>query len=155
MALSVFSTDPKCRIAHQGPLMVMCLTGATRVEDLDTLSRCQDLVCAKHPRTASITVMNAGYLNADKAVIERGAEMSKKFEKFNAGGIIVINSKGLSAVIARTALAAFSMFSPNAAGLHVVKTIADGVAKANEVLKGEGVSLSQKELDEVLEFINA
>ncbi len=153
MALQVFYSGDGCRIAHSGPLVVMCLNGATTVEHLETVSRCQDLVTQTHPRIVGMTVMSVGYLSTNQAVMQKGDELAQRFHGKVAGSIIVIAAKGLSAVIARTTLAAFSMLSSRAGDLRVFSRVSEGMTHANGVLTAEGKPLTQAEVDEVLAFI--
>ncbi len=155
MPLQPFSTGPSCRIAHQGPLVLMCLTQATTVDDLNNLEACQALVVKQYAKFVSLTVMNAGFLPANKAAIDRAGEVSHRFRDFNGGSVVVINARGLSAVVARTALAAFSMISSVSGELRTFSSVSEGVAHANGLMTTLGSPMTQPEVDALQQFILA
>ncbi len=155
MALTIFYTSPTCRIAYSGPLVVMCLTGATEVADLDRFDEAHELVVRTHKHIGSITVMNSGFLTAKPGVMERADAMAAKFRPHAVARVVVINGRGLSAVVGRTVLASFSMISQAGADLKAVADPAEGLSFANAEVAKVGAPLPQAGVDELLAFINA
>ncbi|MBL8936369.1 MAG: hypothetical protein JNM69_17570 [Archangium sp.] len=108
--------------------MVASYRGAAKA-DLVQLDGFQAALVAKYGRIASMSLMdNLSSMTAmDEETRTFSAGLSKKYEKTNLGGAVVVRSKGLGAVVARTSLSAFFLATQGGVDMKVFKTIDEGL----------------------------
>ena len=155
LAVTEYFAGPRCRIGHSGPLILMCLEGAVEVADLDQLERCQELLSRQFKRVSIVTVMNSGFMSINKGVGERGAQIAERFREYTGANIIVINGKGLMAVMARTGLAAFSMLDRSGNRLKAFGNVPEALSHLEGAMQQLGTPLSAADLSAVAAYINA
>jgi hypothetical protein len=111
-----------------GPLVVVSYRGGTKAE-LERLDAFQAALVAKHGRIASMSLMdNIGSMaRMDEETRKFSAELAKKYEKTNIGGAIIVRTKGIGAVIARTSLSAVFLVTQGGLEMKVFKTVDEGL----------------------------
>lgn len=107
-----------------GPLVVVSYRGGTKA-DLERLDAFQATLVAKHGRIASMSLMDNvnSMVRMDEETRQYSAELARKYAKTNIGGAIVVRSKGLGAVLARTSLSAVFLVTQNGVEMKVFKAI--------------------------------
>jgi hypothetical protein len=116
------------KVGSAGGLIVAAYRSSTK-DDLERLDAYQGAVLAKHGRIASMSVMEnvSPMARMDEATRQKGAELALKYAKTNAGGAIVVRSRGVGAVIARTSLSAIFLLTQGGLEMKVFKTIDEGL----------------------------
>lgn len=115
-------------VGAAGPLVVASYRGGTKAE-LERLDAFQAALVAKHGRIASMSLMDNvnSMVRMDDETRKFSAELAKKYEKTNIGGAIVVRTKGIGAVIARTSLSAVFLVTQGGLEMKVFKTVDDGL----------------------------
>lgn len=115
-------------VGSVGPLVVVSYRGGTRAE-LARLDAFQAQVVAKHGRIASMSLMdNVGSMaRMNEETRKFSAELAQKYAQTNIGGAIVVRTKGIGAVIARTSLSAVFLVTRGGLEMRVFKTIDEGL----------------------------
>jgi hypothetical protein len=105
--------SPAARFGTVGPLMVALYKGATDLAHLDEVDRIQTTMLQKYPRISTLSVIDSAgsLLKVDEAVRNRSVELGNKYDGKVTGSAIVIITKGLAAVMARTFLSGFFLLS--------------------------------------------
>jgi hypothetical protein len=99
-----------CRIGGIGPMLVMVFDSEPELALLDMLDKTQTEFVARHGKITGITAITMERLQAPSAEFrQRSADLSAKNNKNIACSAIVVQSKGLAAVIVRTFLAGYSL----------------------------------------------
>ena len=155
MSLNHFYTGPTCRISYRGPLIVMCLEGATELADLEQLGKCQDLIAPHHAKISSITVMNSGFMTVRPGTVEKAAELSAKYKGQTGCSILLVNGRGLMAVMARAGIAAYSMTDRSGTRIKTFNVLIEALAALKDGMAELGTPLTDAEVDEVKNFIEA
>ncbi|MBM4776877.1 MAG: hypothetical protein GQE15_04165 [Archangiaceae bacterium] len=111
-----------------GPLVVVSYRGGTKAE-LEQLDAFQAQLVAKHGRIASMSLMDNvnSMVRMDEETRKFSAELAQKYAKTNIGGAIVVRTRGIGAVIARTSLSAVFLVTQNGVEMKVFKAIDEGL----------------------------
>lgn len=138
-------------VGSAGALVVVSYRGGTKAE-LERLDAFQAALVAKHGRIASMSLMdNVGSMvRMDEETRQFSAVLAKKYEKTNIGGAIIVRSKGIGAVIARTSLSAVFLVTQGGLEMKVFKTIDEGLTwlrslPAPNPLQGSSVTAADLE----------
>ncbi|MER2565371.1 MAG: hypothetical protein ABTQ32_31895 [Myxococcaceae bacterium] len=115
-------------VGSAGALLVASYRGGTKA-DLERLDAFQAALVAKHGRIASMSLMDNvnSMVRMDEETRQFSAVLAQKYAKTNIGGAIVVRSKGLGAVLARTSLSAVFLVTKNGVEMKVFKTIDEGL----------------------------
>lgn len=148
MAITEKVNTPIVRIGTVGSLIVTCYRSTPTAESLDDNERIQDGLLQQFPKVATIAIAGptTSLLRIDEKVRARSVEMSKKFEGKVRGAAIVIATKGLSAVMARSFMTAYLLISKQAWPMQTFSSI-DAGASWLETLPGNDVVVSTAELE--------
>ena len=119
-----------CRIGTAGPLMLSLYKGPVGIPTLDELDRLQAALLQQYPRISTIAVIDqhASLFKVDEAVRTRSVELGKKYDGKVIGSAIVIATRGLGAVMARTFLTGFFLLSRAETPMKTYSKIDEGLA---------------------------
>ncbi len=154
MKLTEFYKGERARIAHMGPLIVVCLEGAIEVSDLDQLERCQDVVVPTVKHVFSITVMNRGFMSVKPGSTERAAEIAARYKGKTGLSVVVVNGRGLMAVMARTGLAVYSMLDRSGTPMKTGGSVPEGLEQLRTAMLTDGVTFSPADIAAVQKYID-
>ncbi|MBL8915912.1 MAG: hypothetical protein JNM17_34760 [Archangium sp.] len=148
MAISEKANTPIVRIGTVGSLIVTCYRSTPTADSLDDNERIQMALLEQFPKVATIAIAgpNTSLIRIDDKVRVRSVEMAKKFEGKVRGAAIVIATKGLSAVMARSFMTAYLLLSKQAWPMQTFPSI---VAASHwlEKLPGNDVVVTAAELE--------
>ncbi|MDP2270691.1 MAG: hypothetical protein Q8N23_13720 [Archangium sp.] len=118
------------RFGTAGPLLVALYRGSASLAMLDELDRTQDALLRKFTRISTLTVIGqaSGMFKVDEAVRTRSVELGKKFDGKVTGSAIVVNAKGLAAVMVRTFLTGFFLLSRAETPMKTFSKISEGLS---------------------------
>ena len=118
------------RIGTAGPLLLALYKGSTSVTFLDELDRVQTTLLQKYSRISTISVIgqHTSLVKVDEAVRTRSVELGKKYDGKVIGSAIVIATRGLGAVMARTFLTGFFLLSRAETPMKIYFKIDEGLA---------------------------
>lgn len=118
------------RFGAAGPLLVALYRGTTSLAMLDELDRTQEALLRKFTRISTLTVIGqaSGMLKVDERVRTRSVELGKKFDGKVIGSAIVVNTKGLAAVMVRTFLSGFFLLSRAETPMKTFSKITEGIS---------------------------
>jgi len=124
MAVELGFESEHLRAGAVGPLVVVSYRGSTKA-DLEQLDAFQARLVAKHGHIASISLMDnvKSMVRMDEETRQFSASLAQKYAKTNVGGAIVVRSKGLGAVLARTSLSAVFLVTQNGVEMKVFKAV--------------------------------
>lgn len=152
MAIEVRSVLPEARFGVVGSVLVSHYRGRTTLAMLDELDRIQSELIAKHQRISTMSVVGQlDMLRVEDDVRKRSLELGKKFEHSVYGNAIVITTRGLAAVMARTFLTGYFLISLTEAPTRTCSTVAAGLEflfERDPTLRGQ---LSLVELQQFLD----
>ena len=128
MAVTLMAEGPGLRIAALGSLLVMHFDGRGTLEALDVL----DIVEAKHaavfPKFSTLVVVSGLKLEAPvPGLRERSAALDAKYDAHVVGSAIVVHSKGMAAVIARSFIATWALFTKRQAPTKTFRDVREAV----------------------------
>ncbi len=130
MELLTTFESPEARFGTAGPLMVSLYRGTTSVALLEELDRAQETLIRTHPRISTISViaLAGSMFKTDETVRTRSVALGKKYEKNVIGSAIVVTTKGLAAVMARTFLSGFFLLSKTENPMKTFANVAEGLS---------------------------
>lgn len=140
------------RFGNAGPLVIASYKGALTLTALKELEKLEDGLLKVHPRIASLAVMGkmGGMFQVDKEVQKYGVELATKYEKVAHGSAIVVQTKGLGAVVVRTFLSAYFMMSKSTMVTQTFASVDEGLAWLQQ-LPGQnplsGLSVSAADIE--------
>lgn len=140
--------SPTLRIGTVGSLIVNCYRTTPTLESLDEVDRIETELLKSFPKVATIAVAgeNSSMLRIDEKVRARSVEMTQKFKGRVRGAAIVIATRGLSAVMARSFMTAYLLVSKQSWPMQTFSDIA-AAAKWLETLPENDVKVSVAELE--------
>ncbi|MFZ5439529.1 MAG: hypothetical protein ACOZQL_05955 [Myxococcota bacterium] len=146
---------PGARAGTAGSLLVVYYAGRTTLQTLEALDVAQGALVKQHQNISSLTVIGqAGMERPDEQVRDRSLALSKKYEANVRASAIVVNTRGIGAVMVRTFLSAFFLLNQSKMQIKVF-------ASVNEALKFlhgfDGTDTSYRDVgaDDVLRFCDA
>ena len=111
MAITVLEECPEFRLGHVGSVYVTVWFSELNERALDSLARHHQALTGKYGKITLVSVI----INATRApgpeLRERLRAQSVELAKHRHGNVIVVLTRGLSAIIARTFLAMLSLMS--------------------------------------------
>ena len=133
MPISLHVDTPAVRIGTIGSLIVTCYRTTPTVETLDEVDRVESELVTRFPRVATLAIAGpeSSFLRIDEKV---------------RGAAIVIASRGLSAVMARSFMTAFLLMSRQSWPIQTFPSV-ETAARWLEGLAGNDVTVSVAELE--------
>ena len=125
MQLEVTAEFPEVRLATIGPLMISVWYQEASLRGFEALGKTQDRLVAQYGMISSINISVILPRAPPPEAIEWVKSQQAKSDATTRETVVVLLSRGLSAVIARTFLATVSLFSRR--NLKVVKTLTEAV----------------------------
>ena len=133
MAITVLEESPEFRLGHAGSVYVTVWFNELSNAALDALAKHQQALAAKYGKVTMVSVV----VNATQApgpeIRERLKEQSHELSHARLGNIIVVQARGMAAIVARSFLAMLSLISKE--HMKVFKTLEEA---ADEVRKLPG-----------------
>ncbi|MFO0595745.1 MAG: hypothetical protein U0228_10585 [Myxococcaceae bacterium] len=120
---------PAARFGVAGPLLVAVYKGATDLAVLEQLDRAQTELITKRGTISTLTIIGelGQMLKIDDGVRQRSVELGKKYEAHVRGSAIVVETRGVAAVMVRSFLTGFFLLSRSEMPMKSFKRIADGL----------------------------
>jgi hypothetical protein len=139
---------PVVRIGTVDSLIINCYRSTPTVESLDQVQQIQTDLLTKFPKVATMAIAGArsSLLRIDEKVRARSLEMSKHFEGRVRGAAIVIATKGLSAVMARSFMSGYLLLSKQAWPMQTFSSI-DAAAQWVRKLPGNDARFELSEVE--------
>jgi hypothetical protein len=118
-----------CRIGSLGPVLITVLYGEGTYAVLDLIDATQTAFVRDHPKLISMTVIASPKLSAKLPpdFRERSAALQRKFDNNLLATAVVIQSRGIVAVIARAFMAAYELVAQARAPRQTFRNIGDAV----------------------------
>jgi hypothetical protein len=140
--------SPAARIGTVGSLIVTCFRTTPTVEVLDQVDRIETALLTSFPKVSTLAIAGerSSLLRIDEKVRARSVEMTQKFKGRVRGAAIVIATKGLSAVMARSFMTAYLLVSKQSWPMQTFSAI-DAAAKWLEALPENDVKVTVAELE--------
>ncbi len=125
MKFELIDQAPGFRIGRIGALVVSAFTdGGASLEALACIDRVHSAHLRTYPHFTTLALVSGVKLSPPPSgVRERSAELDVKFDVNVFGSAVVIETKGLAAVVARSFLATYSMLSPRSRPFKVSSTL--------------------------------
>lgn len=131
MAITLLDETPEYRLGHFGSLLVSAWYSRLNIPALESLEKHHRELASKHGKVTFLSVVVGAAENPPADVRERMKHGSEALLPLRRANLIVVQAKGLSAIIARSFLAAMSLMSPEKMG--VFKTVEEAVAEAQRL----------------------
>jgi len=148
MGVVVLNELPECRLGHIGSVLVAVWRSELTIQALNALTSHQKILAKKFGKITLISVVT----NASKApppeVRDHMAQQATEVEGLRHGNIVVVQTRGLSAIIARTYLAAQSLVSPE--HMRVFKTVEEAGAEAQRLPGQDAETRANTQLPQLL-----
>lgn len=131
MPITILEELPKCRVGHSGSVFVTAWYSELTMPALDMMERHQTALATKYGRVTLISVVMGATKNPPPELRERLKKTSNFLSGQRLGNFVVVLTRGLAAIIARTFLAALSLMSSE--NMRVVRTLEDAADEARKL----------------------
>lgn len=139
MSIVELASLPEVRIGHVGPVLVSMWYSQATVGGLRAMGEEQRKLLARYPRISMVSVAVKVPRAPEHDVAEWLKESEKEFRGTSLGTVVVLLERGLAAIIARSFIAAVSLFSANS--MVVVKTLEEA-AERLRTLPGQDATIA-------------
>ena len=144
MGVTLLGEGQGLRIGSIGSLLVVHFDGRGTLEALDVLDRLEAAHVAKYPRFSTMVVVTGVRLETPpEGLRERSAALDLKYDKHVVGSAIVVKSRGIAAVIARSFVAAWSLITSREAPTKTFRDLSEAVTWLKS-LPGQPESLARE-----------
>ncbi len=143
------------RLGVASSLVVALYRSGASLTALEELDKLQTSLLQKHAKLSTLTLIGqlGSVLKVDEAVRVKSVELGKKYEKQVHGSAIVVTTKGLAAVMARTFLSGFFMVSRSETPMRTFATVSEGLAWLQS-LPGQDMALkTELHLNDIEDFV--
>lgn len=152
MEIELLHDGPVVSVAAAGPLLIQLFHAKPVLEALARVDEAEALVAARHERLSTLTLLTHGSLERpDDEVRARSVELAGKYGRQIIGAAIVVDARGLVAMMARTFLSTFFLFSPAASTNRVFSSL----DAALDWLRTIDPALATLTVDDVQRFVAA
>ena len=131
MPITTLEERPECRLGHAGPVFVTAWYSELTEAALDMLERHQTALAQRYGKVTLISIVMGATKNPPPDVRERLKRTANFLEDQRIGNFVVVQTRGLSAIIARTFLAALSLM--NSENMKVFKSLEDAADEARRI----------------------
>lgn len=111
MAITVLEECPEYRFGHVGSVYVTAWFSELNDKGLDALAKHQQALASKHGKITMVSVVMGATKAPGPELRERLKAQAAEMEKQRRGNIIVVQTRGMGAIIARSFLAMLSLIS--------------------------------------------
>lgn len=136
------SASPEVRLAHDGPVFISCFLAWPNARNLAAVGDAQRALAHEFPRLLSLTIIPdasrtaAGAASAPTtqsgterdASLKASANIGKELERSTAAAAMVVQARGVGAVMIRTFVAGLSLLGSVGFELKVFKTVSEAEA---------------------------
>lgn len=136
--ITELAQTPECRLGHFESLLVSVWSSRLTVASLDLLEAHHRALAAKYGKVTFLSVVVGAAENPPPEARERMKKTTEEMMKLRRGNLIVVQAKGLGAILTRSFLAAMSFMSTEKIG--VFKTLGEAVAEIRAI-KGQDAAL--------------
>lgn len=133
MAITVLQEHPEFRLGHVGSVYVTVWFNELSHTALDALTKHQEDLAAKYGKITLVSVVVDATKTPGPEIRDRLKAQGQVLSQARLGNIIVVQARGMSAIIARSFLAMLSLISKE--HMKVFKTVEEA---ADEVKKIPG-----------------
>lgn len=126
MAITQLQEFPEARFGHSGPVLISVWYSELTLRSLDALDQHQTALAAKYGKVTLVSVVSSATKAPPAELRDEIKRRAPRQEALRLGNIVVVNARGVAAIIARTFLAALSLIQN---GLSVAKDIEDAAAR--------------------------
>lgn len=131
MPFTTLEERPECRIGHIGSVFVTAWYSELTEGALDMLERQQTALFQKYGKVTLISIVMGATQNPPPDVRARLKRTADFLQSQRIGNFVVVQTRGLSAIIARTFLAALSLM--NTENMKVFKSLDDAADEARRI----------------------
>ncbi|MGV3620501.1 MAG: hypothetical protein ACO1OB_06775 [Archangium sp.] len=131
MPVITLEERPECRVGHIGPVFVTAWYSELTEAALDMMERHQTALSKQYGKVTLISVVMGATKNPPPDVRERLKRTADFLQGQRIGNFVVVQTRGLAAIIARTFLAALSLM--NSENMQVFKSLEDAAAEAKRI----------------------
>lgn len=131
MPITTLEELPECRVGHSGSVFVTAWYSELTGPSLDMMEKHQTALAKKYGRVTLISIVMGATKNPPPDVRERLKKTSDFLSGQRIGNFVVVLTRGLAAIIARTFLAALSLM--NSENMRVVRTLEDAADEARKL----------------------
>lgn len=143
MPIVTLEERPECRVGHVGPVFVTTWYSELTVDALEMMERHQTELSKRYGKVTLISIILGASKNPSPELRERLKRTATMLQEQRIGNFVVVMTRGLSAIIARTFLAAVSLM--NSENMQVFKTLEDAAEEARKIpLQHEEVRANTK-----------
>ncbi|MFO0593656.1 MAG: hypothetical protein U0228_00055 [Myxococcaceae bacterium] len=148
MPITQHFNDPGLRVGTVGSLIVTCYRVTPTVVALDEIDRVEVKLLEQFPKVATIAIAGekSNLLRIDEQVRARSVELTRKYQGKVRGAAIVIATRGLSAVMARSFMTAYLLVSKQSWPMQTFSTI-EAAATWLQALPGHDAPFTAAELE--------
>ncbi|MFZ5444240.1 MAG: hypothetical protein ACOZQL_29860 [Myxococcota bacterium] len=111
MAITTLEEMPECRLGHAGSVLVSVWYSELTNRALDALEKHHLGLAERYGKITMVSVVAGANSNPSPEIRERLKVQSVDMQKKRHANLVVVATRGLSAIIARTFLAALSLLS--------------------------------------------
>ncbi len=130
MAITLLQEFPEARFGHVGPVLVSVWYSELTMRVVDALDAHQAELVKKYGKVTLISIVSSASKTPPPEIREELKRRQPLQAATRLGNIVVVNTRGLGAIIARTFLAALSLTN---AGLTVAKDFDDAAMRARAI----------------------
>lgn len=128
MVVTLLGEGPGLRVGALGSLLVMHFHAGADLSALDVLDEVEGRHAATFPRFSTMVVVTGVKLQTPVAgTRERSAALDAKYDSHVVGSAIVVQSKGIAAVIARSFIATWALVTKRQAPTKTFRNVSDAV----------------------------
>ncbi|PZR07440.1 MAG: hypothetical protein DI536_27705 [Archangium gephyra] len=131
MPITTLEERPECRVGHAGSVFVTAWYSELTEAALDMMERHQTALSQRYGKVTLISIVMGATRNPPPDVRERLKRTADFLQDQRIGNFVVVQTRGLSAIIARTFLAALSLM--NSENMKVFKTLEDAAEEAKRI----------------------
>lgn len=153
MPLTTLQEFPEVRLGHVGSLFVSVWYSELTVRAVDALEKHHRALAAKYGKITQISVVVGAQSNPTPEMRDRLKEGAVELQQQRRANIVVVQTRGVAAIITRTFLAALSLMSSE--NMKVFKTLEEAAEMAQQLPEQDAELKSQLSLAaDLTTFVN-
>jgi len=137
MAIAVLEECRDYRLGSVGSVLAIAWYSELTIAALDAIQKHEDALADRHGKITLVSIILGATAAPLPEIRERMRKESSELEKRRLGNFIVVRTRGLSAIIARSFLAAMSLMST----IEVPATL-EAAATAVRALAGQNAAIA-------------
>jgi hypothetical protein len=153
MAITVLEETPEFRLGHVGSVYVTVWFSELSIAALDALEKHQRALVEKYGKVTMVSVVMGATKAPGPEIRDRLQGQSDVLAPHRRGNIIVVNARGMSAIIARSFLAMLSLISKE--HMKVPSTLEAAAEEVKKIPGQDAETMANATLaDDLLAFAN-